>query len=100
MTSVLRGPTREFRIGKVGMKSAVLALAFVAIAGLARAAGAPPPPAQMQSLIAALSGRWTVTGEFENGPETPNGGAISGEEVWRSGPGGYTFMQEGESLRR
>jgi hypothetical protein len=54
----------------------------------------PHPGAAMQSLIKALSGRWAVTGSFEPGSETPKGGAIFGEQTWRAGPGGFTFMQE------
>ena len=49
----------------------------------------------MRSLAAALGGRWTVTGDFAPGAsQMPNGGPVSGVEVWRSGPGGFTFMQE------
>lgn len=71
------------------------ALAIAACVSQAMAAAPPPqPPAQMRNLENALSGRWTITGTFEVGPKTPDGGTVSGEEVWRSGPGGYTFMQE------
>lgn len=76
------------------MKFAVLALALVAEPLAAPAAPAPAPPVQLRDLAAALGGRWTVSGELEPSPRTPDGGAIAGEEVWRSGPGGYSFSRE------
>src|SRR5690348_17390835 len=56
------------------------------------------PSAELQSLSKALSGSWSLNLKFEADPETPNGFASSGEEVWRSGPGGYTLLEE-EHLR-
>ena len=64
------------------------------------AAGAPTPAPQMQSLATALSGRWAITEQFAPSTDnsdsisTPNGGVGHGEELWRSGPGGFTFMEE------
>lgn len=34
--------------------------------------------------------------KFEPGKEMPKGAEGRGEEVWRSGPGGFTFMEEAE----
>jgi hypothetical protein len=54
----------------------------------------------MQSLAKALAGRWAISEAFApsgnnaDGIATPNGGAGRGEELWRSGPGGFTFMEE------
>jgi hypothetical protein len=59
--------------------------------GQAQASGAST---EMASVIKALSGRWTVTGQFEPSAELPRGGPISGVQTWRPGPGGFTFMQE------
>ena len=52
------------------------------------------PPPQLQTLIKALSGRWSVAVKFEPNPEMPKGAAGEGEESWRSGPGGFTFLDE------
>ena len=60
----------------------------------------PQPAAEIQSLAKALTGRWSITETFapmnENSDaiKTPKGGAGHGWEVWRSGPGGFTFMEE------
>ena len=48
----------------------------------------------MQSLTKALAGKWTTTYEFEPGGMSAAGGTGTGEEVWRSGPGGYVLMEE------
>ena len=52
------------------------------------------PPVELQSMIKALSGRWSLDVKFEPNPEMPNGFVSSGEETWRSGPGGYTLLEE------
>ena len=52
------------------------------------------PAPEMQALIRALSGRWTIHERFEADEWTPNGGNGEGEETWRAGPGGFTFMEE------
>jgi len=55
---------------------------------------APQPAPEMQGLESALAGRWSITEKFEPDEWTPNGGTGYGEEVWRRGPGGFTFMEE------
>ena len=57
-------------------------------------AAAPQPSPEMQSLARALSGRWRITEKFAPSVESPESGEGYGEEVWRSGPGGFTFMEE------
>ena len=52
------------------------------------------PPAEMQSLTKAIGGKWSTTYTFEPSAMMPAGGAGEGEEVWRSGPGGFTLMEE------
>ncbi len=52
------------------------------------------PAPEMQSLENVLKGKWSTTYEFEPGGMSPNGGAGTGEEVWRTGPGGYVLMEE------
>src|SRR4029077_13629663 len=54
----------------------------------------PQPTPEMQSLAKAFEGRWAITEKYEPDEWTPNGGTGYGEEVWRRGPGGFTFMEE------
>jgi hypothetical protein len=55
----------------------------------------PQPPAEIQSLEKALVGRWSTTYKFEPGGMGPNAkGSGSGEEVWRTSPGGFVLMEE------
>src|ERR1700722_1091549 len=61
------------------------------------APGTPLPSREMESVTKALSGRWLVTMKFEPSEEMPKGAEGRGEEVWRSGPGGFTFMEEAET---
>ena len=66
----------------------------------ARAASAPTPSPEMRSLTRALAGTWAISERFESMGDnqdaigTPHGGVGHGVEVWRSGPGGFTFMEE------
>jgi hypothetical protein len=87
------------------MKSSVLRLVLIAatLAAIpfaqtqqATKSKAPPasqsasqPSPEMQSLIKALSGRWSLTVQSA-GSTTP----AKGEETWRPGPGGLTFIEE------
>jgi hypothetical protein len=54
----------------------------------------------MLSLEKALSGNWAITEKFAPSKDnadsinTPRGGNGRGTEVWRSSPGGFTFMEE------
>ena len=58
-----------------------------------RAQGPQAAP-EMLSLAKAFEGRWTISEKYEPDEWTPNGGVGDGEEVWRRGPGGFTFMEE------
>ncbi|HJT54221.1 MAG TPA: hypothetical protein VJ848_10250 [Candidatus Angelobacter sp.] len=55
---------------------------------------APSSQADMQSLIKALSGKWSLEVKFEPDKSAANAAAKHGEEVWRAGPGNLTFTQE------
>lgn len=55
---------------------------------------AAQPSTELQSLIAALSGHWSLDVRFEPNPEIPNGLSAKGEETWRPGPGGFTLLEE------
>jgi len=48
----------------------------------------------MQSLIKALSGKWSLEIKFESDKPAANATTTHGEEVWRAGPGNLTFIQE------
>ena len=52
------------------------------------------PAPEMQSLAKALKGNWATTYEFAPGGISPTGGAGTGEENWRTGPGGYVLIEE------
>ena len=52
------------------------------------------PAPEMQSLAKALKGNWSTTYEFAPGGPFPTGGTGTGEENWRTGPGGYVLMEE------
>ena len=51
-------------------------------------------PTKLQTLEKALSGKWLLTVKFEPMPQVPTGVPGRGEESWREGPGGYTFIEE------
>lgn len=61
---------------------------------------APQPSEQMLSVEKALTGTWSIAETFAasdtnaDSINTPHGGTGHGIEVWRSGPGGFTFMEE------
>ena len=52
------------------------------------------PAPEMQSLAKALKGNWSTTYEFAPGGFSPTEGTGTGEENWRTGPGGYVLMEE------
>ncbi len=56
--------------------------------------GAPQSSPELQSLIKALSGKWSISVKFEPNAAMPNGVDGTGEEMWRAGPGGFTFLEE------
>jgi hypothetical protein len=49
---------------------------------------------EMQHFVRSLTGKWSI--EFEVSPTDalPKGGTGHGEEVWKSGPGGLSFIEE------
>jgi hypothetical protein len=57
------------------------------------AGNAPQATDEMQSLIKALSGRWSLKLKFES-KDAPAGVEGSGEETWHAGPGGLIFTDE------
>jgi len=91
-----------FRIGLIRVSLLTFWLSCFANSGApARGqspANAPQTPAEMQSLARALGGKWSTTYEFEAGGMSPTAGTGTGEEVWRTSPGGYVLMEE-EQIR-
>lgn len=57
-------------------------------------AKAPQPTGEMQTLIKAFSGHWSLKLKFEPSKETPGGLEGTGEETWHAGPEGLTFTDE------
>ena len=62
--------------------------------GQAHDAKTPQPAGEMQTLITALTGHWSLKLKFEPSKETPRGLEGTGEESWHAGPGGLTFTDE------
>jgi hypothetical protein len=52
----------------------------------------PGPTAEMQSLTKAIAGRWATANIF--GPASPKSVIYHGEQFWRTGPGGFTLLEE------
>jgi len=83
-------------------RSAILAVALgvaclspsVVSARTQSASSTPQPLPQMQSLVKAIGGKWSVAYKFEPDGSNPKGSIAEGEEVWRTGPGGFTLMEE------
>lgn len=55
---------------------------------------AAEPSAELQSLSKALSGQWSLAVKFESTQGNTSAGTLPGEETWRSGPGGFTLIEE------
>jgi ketosteroid isomerase-like protein len=56
------------------------------------------PNQELQNLIKALSGEWSLSVKFEPNTSIPDGLTNTGTETWRAGPGGFTLLEE-EHLR-
>lgn len=57
-------------------------------------ANTPQPTGEMETLIKAFSGHWSLKLKFEPSSETPRGLEGTGEETWHAGPEGLTFTDE------
>jgi hypothetical protein len=57
------------------------------------AAGDKAKP-EMQRVFNAFLGTWSITEKLEPSETMPNGGTGQGEEVYRSGPGGASIIEE------
>jgi hypothetical protein len=78
----------------------VLSALLVLSAASNSAVASPTPSPEMLSLTKALAGTWAVEdtfaplGDNQDSISTPKGGRGHGVQVWRAGPGGFTFMEE------
>jgi len=52
------------------------------------------PAPEMQKLLNAFSGTWSLELRIEPSKQLPKGGGGSGEEVWRPGPGGLSLIED------
>src|SRR6266571_262263 len=54
----------------------------------------PQPSPEMQKLVNALSGTWSLREEYEHIDSMPGGGLGKGDVVWRPGPGGLSLIED------
>jgi hypothetical protein len=73
---------------------AVPCLSNAQTTGSATKAQATQPADDMQSLIKALSGHWSLKVKVEPSKEAPKGLDGAGEETWHAGPEGLTLTDE------
>ena len=59
----------------------------------------PQPRPEMQKLLAAFSGTWSITAKYEPSERMLNGGTGEGQEMFRPGPGGLSMLED-EILRQ
>ena len=57
-------------------------------------ANSAQPATEMQSLEEAFEGTWSIDEKFEPSESMPNGRTGHATQIWRRGPGGFTFMEE------
>jgi hypothetical protein len=81
------------------MSSTLPLVLLLVLSRMAFAQSSDAPPATQQHpeirrLVGALSGKWSITLNFEPTEGLPKGGGGKGEEVWRSGPGGLSLIED------
>jgi hypothetical protein len=54
----------------------------------------PKPDAQMERLLRALEGTWSITDELMPDTSSPKGKTGAGTIIWRPGPGKYSAVEE------
>jgi hypothetical protein len=67
---------------------------FTAGANAQSLTSAPKPSPEIVQLTKSLEGVWSLSVKFEPNSSAPNGLVNTGEESWRSGPGGFTLLEE------
>lgn len=63
------------------------------------AAPEPKPGAQIEKLLRALQGTWSIQEKFAPDAASPKGTTGEGSIVWRPGPGGFSVIEDYESKR-
>jgi hypothetical protein len=58
---------------------------------------APKPGAQMDKLLRAFAGAWSIAEKLAPDSSMPNGATGEGEIVWRPGPGGFSLVEDYQS---
>jgi hypothetical protein len=84
-------------ISKVAIGALITAAPSLFGAQLTSQAGdakAPQSTGEMQTLIQAFSGHWSLKLKFEPSKETPRGLEGTGEETWHASPEGLTLTDE------
>jgi CubicO group peptidase (beta-lactamase class C family) len=59
-----------------------------------RTTPAAQPSPEMERLVKALAGTWSITLKVEPNEHMPKGGVGKGEEIWKPGPGGLSLIEE------
>lgn len=57
----------------------------------------PKPGPQMEKLLRAFEGTWTIDEKLGPDPSAPNGATGEGKIVWRQGPGGFSLVEDYQS---
>jgi hypothetical protein len=92
---ILEAGMRFFSTVAIGvLMIATPCLASAQLTSAAEDVRAPQPKGDMQTLIRAFSGHWSLKLKLEPSKETPGGLEGTGEETWHAGPEGLTFTDE------
>jgi len=65
--------------------------------GQTKAQGDSKPDPQIEKLLRALGGRWSITDELAPDASSPKGKTGAGTIIWRPGPGGFSAVEEFQS---
>lgn len=87
----------RLNIAFVGCSACLLIVLTTPGAHARRAAGDVRPAPELESLTKALSGTWGITIDTEPNERLPKGGKGRGQEIWRPGPGGLSFIEDYQS---
>lgn len=54
----------------------------------------PQPSSEMQKLISTFTGTWLLSETYEPSEGMPSGGVGQGQQIWRTGPGEFSLIEE------
>jgi hypothetical protein len=88
----------------VAIELLVFAVAGVAQVGQGQAAATQVPAEpkgspQMEKLLRAFEGTWSIKEKFAPDASSPKGATAEGQIVWRAGPGKFSMIEEYRSKR-